>query len=99
MAVVRDVCLLGTTITVQDFFLPLPSLAVAVITVLPGSLAVTLPDALTVATEVLLDFQVTDLLDALLGETTAFKVVDVPAASCYFPEMDREETFTLEAVR
>ena len=49
----------------------LPSAVVTVIVAEPGPLAVTKPLLLTVATEVLLDFQVTALLLVLLGVTVA----------------------------
>ena len=63
----------------------LPSAVVTVIVAVPGPLAVTKPLVLTVATEVLLDFHVTDLLLVLLGVTVAvscsvwpvFNVADV----------------------
>ena len=64
-------------------FLPLPSLAVAVIvTVFPPIFffVVTTPLLLTVATLVLLDFHVTPLLYALDGVTIAFNVTFLPVA-------------------
>ena len=64
-------------------FLPLPSLAVAVIvTVFPPIFffVVTTPLLLTVATLVLLDFHVTPLLYALDGVTVAFNVTFLPVA-------------------
>ena len=48
-----------------------PSAVVTVMVAVPAFLAVTVPSALTVATEVLLDFQVTFLLVALSGVTVA----------------------------
>ena len=48
-----------------------PSAVVAVIVTVPRPFAVTSPLLLTVATLVLLDFQVTDVLLALLGVTVA----------------------------
>jgi len=48
-----------------------PSVVVAVMVAEPGDLAVTSPMLLTVATEVLLDFQDTVLLVALVGSTVA----------------------------
>ena len=48
-----------------------PSAVVAVIVAFPTALAVTSPALLTVAIFVLLDFQVTDVLLALLGVTVA----------------------------
>ena len=49
----------------------LPSAVVTVIVAVPGALAVTRPELLTVATVVLLDFHVTFLLLVLLGVTVA----------------------------
>ena len=54
--------------------LPLPSLAVAVMVAVPLPFAVTLPLASTVATEVLEDFQLTDLSVASVGRTVGAKV-------------------------
>ena len=49
----------------------LPSAVVTVIVAVPGPLAVTRPELLTVATLVLLDFQVTFLLLVLRGVSVA----------------------------
>ena len=59
------------TVTAHRAETPLPSWAVTMIVALPGDFAVTRPLLLTVATLVLLDVQVTDLLLALLGRTVA----------------------------
>ena len=59
------------TVTTHDALRLLPSVVVAVIVAEPEAFAVTRPLLLTVATEVLLDFQVTFLLEALLGYTVA----------------------------
>ena len=56
----------------------LPSVDVAVIIALPTLRALTLPFLSTVATFVLLDFQVKLLLVAFIGKAVAFKVVDLP---------------------
>ena len=65
----NDIDVTGTeeTVTAHDALKLLPSVVVAVIVAVPLALAVTSPLLLTVATFVLLDFQVTDLLVALLG--------------------------------
>ena len=47
---------------------------VAVMTVSPGTTPVTLPDALTVATAVLLDVQVTELVPVIVLSTVAVSV-------------------------
>ena len=59
------------TVNAQVALLLLPSAVVTVIVADPGALAVTKPELLTVATVVLLDFQVTFLLLVLLGVTVA----------------------------
>ena len=55
-----------------------PSLVVTVIVALPPVLAVTTPEEETVATEVLLEVQVTVLSDALDGVTVAVSVCVSP---------------------
>ena len=60
------------TVTEQVAFFP-PSLVVTVIVAVPAALAVTDPDVDTVATDVLLEDQVTDLSVALEGVTVAVK--------------------------
>jgi len=55
-----------------------PSCVVTVIAAEPALTPVTTPEELTVATEVLLEDQVTDLLVALDGETVAVSVVEPP---------------------
>ena len=64
----------AVTVILQEAFTPLPSLAVQVIVAVPPALAVTLPALETVATAVLLLFQLTDLLPADEGVAVAFKV-------------------------
>ena len=59
------------TVKAQVALLLLPSAVVTVMVADPGALAVTRPVVLTVATVVLLDFQVTALLEVLLGLTVA----------------------------
>ena len=59
------------TLTEHVADLPLPSLALQVIVAEPTDLAVTKPDALTVATLVLLEDHETLLSVALFGETVA----------------------------
>ena len=59
------------TVSAHVALLLLPSAVVTVIVAVPGALAVTRPELLTVATVVLLDFQVTALLLVLLGVTVA----------------------------
>ena len=84
------------TVKAQVALLLLPSAVVTVMVADPGALAVTRPVVLTVATVVLLDFQVTALLEVLLGLTVAvsckvwpvFSVAEVllsdtPVASCF----------------
>lgn len=56
-----------------------PSIATAVICAVPGATPVMTPDWLTVATAVLLEFQASAGLVALLGRTVADTVVDDPA--------------------
>ena len=75
----RETPVTGTlTVTEQDAVLP-PSLVVTVIVALPPAFAVTTPVAETVATEVLLEDQVTDLSVASDGETVAVRVRLSPA--------------------
>ena len=59
------------TVKAHVALLLLPSAVVTVMVADPGALAVTKPLLLTVATVVLLDFQVTFLLLVLLGVTVA----------------------------
>ncbi len=59
------------TVTTQTAVLA-PSFVVTVIVAVPGPTAVTTPVEDTLATAVLLDFQLTDLSVALLGATVAF---------------------------
>ena len=59
------------TVNAQVALLLLPSAVVTVMVAVPGALAVTRPELLTVATVVLLDFHVTFLLLVLLGVTVA----------------------------
>lgn len=66
------------TVTLHVAFAPLPSFAVQVMVAVPAPTALSLPFLSTVATFVLLDFQLTDLLAALEGETVALKVPDFP---------------------
>ena len=82
-AVGRDICVtsVGGTVTVTVVALDvilLPSVDAAVICVDPGDMLVTTPDALTVATAVLLELQVRTGLLALLGSTAAVKVAEAP---------------------
>ena len=73
------------TVIVHVALLLLPSAVVTVMVAVPGPLAVTRPELLTVATLVLLDFQVTFLFMVVLGVTVAvscsvwpvFNVADV----------------------
>ena len=69
------------TVTLQEAFAPLPSLAVQVMVAVPLALNVTLPAELTVATFVLLLFHVTALFAAAAGDTVAFKVKVLPLFS------------------
>ena len=76
--------------------LPLPSLAFAVmVTVLPApaALAVTTPLEDTVAYFLLLELQLTALLEALEGDATAFRVVLLPAVRLVLPVILTEVTF------
>ena len=66
------------TLTVQLAETPLPSAAVQVTVAVPEPTAVTKPAEDTVATLVLLDYHVTFLFVALLGETDAFRVPVFP---------------------
>ena len=66
------------TVTVQVAVL---SPALAVIVAVPSATAVTLPFASTVATDVLLELQVTVLFVALSGFTVAASVTDSPSVS------------------
>jgi hypothetical protein len=68
----------GTTVTVHDAFLLLPSLVVAVMDALPKLTPVTTPDALTLATAVLLLDHVTCLSDASEGKAVAANVYVLP---------------------
>lgn len=79
------------TVTTQAAFLP-PSLVVAVIVAVPADLAVTKPEEETVATEVLLDDQVTDLFVALEGVTVAVSVWVSPTV------MDRDVSLRVTPV-
>ena len=63
----------GVTVTAQVACRP-PSTVVTVIVAVPSFLAVTTPELETVATEVLLDDQVTDLSVAFEGDTVAVSV-------------------------
>lgn len=63
----------------QDALRLVPSVVVAVIVAVPGDLAVTMPSLLTVATDVLLDRQVTVLLVALVGSTVAISCRTPPS--------------------
>ena len=98
------VILMDFTFTLEAFlililivaFLPLPSLAFAVmVTVLPApaALAVTTPLEDTVAYFLLLELQLTALLEALEGDTTAFRVVLLPAVRLVIPVILTEVTF------
>ena len=66
------------TVTLKVAFFFDPSFAVAVIVTVPAFFPLTVPAALTVATFVLLLAQATLLLEALLGVTVAFNVIDLP---------------------
>ena len=79
------------TVTEHVAFFP-PSSVVAVIIAEPAALAVTTPDVETVATDVLLEVQVTDLLVALAGVTVAVRVWVSPTV------MDRDELLRLTPV-
>ena len=69
------------TVKAQVALLLLPSAVVTVMVADPGALAVTKPLLLTVATVVLLDFQVTFLLLVLLGVTVAVSCSVCPVFS------------------
>jgi len=72
----------ATALTViADVAVLLPSLVVTVIVALPAATAVTRPVELTVATEVLLDDQVTAVLVALLGAMVAVSCCVAPVAN------------------
>ena len=62
-----------STVIVQEAVFP-PSVVVTVMVAVPGALAVTTPFALTCATEVLLDFQLTVLVVAFDGVIVATRV-------------------------
>ena len=62
------------TVTFMVSFFPLPSLAVAVIVTVPFFMPQTFPFESTVATFVLLLFQVTSLISAFVGWTVAVRV-------------------------
>lgn len=66
------------TVTAHEAYLPLPSVAVALIVADPVPTAVTWPDWFTTATEVLDDDQLTVLLVALAGRTVAVKGLEDP---------------------
>jgi len=70
-----------TTLILQTAFLPLPSIARAVMLTLPGALAVTFPAADTVATFGLLLIHVTFLSAASAGEITGTSFTDLPTVS------------------
>ena len=59
----------------------LPLEVVTVIVAEPAAMPVTTPEELTVATDVLLEVQLTVLFDALEGKTVAASVVVLPAAT------------------
>ncbi len=69
----------GLTVTAQVAFFA-PSSVVQVMVAEPTDLAVTTPEVETVATEVLLEDQVTALLVALEGETVAVRVAVLPSS-------------------
>ena len=69
----------GLTVTAQVAFFA-PSSVVQVMVAEPAALAVTTPEVETVATEVLLEDQVTALLVALEGETVAVRVAVLPSS-------------------
>ena len=77
--------------TVHVAFLP-PSFVVTVMVAVPAALAVTTPEDDTVATDVLLDDQVTDLSVALEGVTVAVSVSVSPTV------MERDDLFRLTPV-
>ena len=64
----------GTVTVTEHVAVLLPSAVVTVIVAVPAAMAVTKPDVETVATDVLLLFQVTFLFVALEGETVAVSV-------------------------
>jgi len=68
----------GLTVITQVAFLPLPSFAVQVMVAVPIAFAVTFPTLLTVATDVLLEDQLTAMLEASTGKTTAVSVPLLP---------------------
>jgi hypothetical protein len=69
---VTELTLTGLTVTEQLADLP-PSSVVTVMTVFPVAIASTRPDREIVATDGLLDFHVTSLMEALEGEITNAK--------------------------
>ena len=69
----------GLTVTTQVAFFA-PSSVVHVMVAEPADLAVTTPEVETVATDVLLEDQVTALLVALEGETVAVRVAVLPSS-------------------
>ena len=71
----------GPPVAIVVAFVPLPSLAVAVIVVVPPATPVTTPEEDTVATSVFELDQVKDLSLALLGVTVAVSVVICPISS------------------
>ena len=70
----------AVTVTAQVAFFE-PSWVVQVMVAEPAALAVTTPLVLTVATEVLLDDQVTDLFVAFDGLTVAVRVAVLPSSN------------------
>ena len=79
------------TVTKDVAFLP-PSFVVTVMVAVPAAFAVTTPELETVATEVLLEAQVTDLSVALEGVTVAVSVSVSPTV------MERDVLFKLTPV-
>ena len=85
----------SVTVTSHDALRLVPSVVVAVIVAVPEDLAVTRPLLLTVATDVLLDFHVTVLFVALLGNTVAVNCMEYPLANSalvLFKEIDVART-------
>ena len=74
----KDTPVTGTTTVTAQVAVFAPSLVITVIVADPAAFAVTRPEEDTVATEVLLDDQVTDLSVALDGETVAVRVLVLP---------------------
>ena len=69
----------AVTVTVQDPYFPLPSVAVALMVAVPALTPVTTPDELTTATDVSEDDQATAGLEASEGLTVAVSVELFPA--------------------